>query len=58
MIRTIAPGTAARLPHDDGWNGRQRTYAIDGEPRQVKQRSVLGPGALPASGHRQEMEVA
>ena len=57
MTRTIALGTVVRRPHDDGWDGRQRTYAVDGEARQVTQRSVLGPAALPASGDRQEMEA-
>ena len=50
-MRTIALGTAARRLHDDGRNGRQQTYAVNGEARQFTQHGVLGPAALPASGN-------
>ena len=56
-MRTIALGTAARRLHDDRWNGRQQTYAVDGKARQFTQPSGLRPAAPPASGDYQEMEV-
>lgn len=51
-------GVVSRLPHRLLTPvPATRAYSCQrpkGEPRQVKKRSMLGPGALPASGNRQE----